>query len=82
MKITSNYFKSEQDKETLLVLFIKDDEDFEVGRLSFYLNDTQSNLKDELERSFNKLPSLLEDIYKKGLNNENLVFDTKITELD
>lgn len=78
MKISSTNFINDKDQEKLLVMFVKDDEGNEKGRLSFYLKQQDSNLKKELNESFLKLPGFIEDIYNMGLKGEKVSFDTSI----
>lgn len=75
MKVkTTNFLSSENEKMT--VLFILDDNDMEIDRLSFYNKQSELSMSSELEKSLDRLPELLMKIYNSGLNHENIEFIT------
>lgn len=75
MKVkTTNFLSSENEKMT--VLFILDDNDMEIDRLSFYNKQSELSMSSELGKSLDRLPELLMKIYNSGLNHENIEFIT------
>ena len=60
----------------MTVLFILDDNDMEIDRLSFYNKQSELSMSSELGKSLDRLPELLMKIYNSGLNHENIEFIT------
>ena len=74
MTLRLQYCNSESDGEieTMLFVILEDESGKEKMRMPFYLAADAKKLLPELSSSFNELPSLLQMIYKSGLNKEKL----------
>lgn len=66
----------------MTVIFILDDDNMEIDRMSFYVEPSKSNISPELESSIRKLPDFLQKMYNSGLNNENIQFITDEISVD
>ena len=75
MKIKSVTFKDKEDSEEMLSIFILDDNGEEVEKYTFYNKKEETQIQPLLKTSIQKLPELLETIYRSG--NQNIQFETE-----
>lgn len=77
MEIKFVTFKSKDNKEEMLSIFVLDDKGNEIDKYTFYNNKQEIDIEPLLKSSIQKLPVFLETIYQTGSSNEQIMFTSE-----
>lgn len=81
MEIKTLNFKSGNPREKLACVFVLDNNNAELKKMTFYNDDKDVEMEPELAQTIDKLPEFLEYIYNMGRDGVEVDFTTQNIEI-